>query len=275
MNKNVFNKMIDRIIDPEIQECLSSVDSIVGFKLSKEDEQPFLYFHNYINNTQLQFISSWLSDSRLEIWYHRLTEGFLGNVYNAFACVLYHHERLRAIETAVIENVEKYNYRKVLGKSTLAIGNSLKWDFEYQAFILAYRRCLDYLTRAICAYFKDETHSFRKLGKFLEGKKSNRVACALIPLHKKYCALFKFVLSEGKSKSTRDKISHYKHVPVGTINLSQRGFVLVRGDESLGQNGNVLLSEVIDGYVSNIKRCLKEMICCFVDKIRALEKDNV
>lgn len=272
MDEEIFKKMTAQIFSPEIQGCLSVIKSIAGYELSASECQPFLYFHNYLTNPQPDFITSWRNDPQQEKWYQRFANGILGDVQDSFACILYHYDKLTDIETAVMEGIEKFNYRNVLGNSTMALGNTLAWDFEYQAFILAFRRCLDYLARAICTYFKNDFHSFRKLGDFL--KKINRpvVTDSLIKLHDEYSAEFDFVLLEGNRKSVRDKVSHYEYVPVGCINLSQRGFMLVGGGEELGlkgQHGPVLLSEVLQKHVSNIRGCIREFIYAYVDSIRA------
>lgn len=271
MDDEIFKKMTETFLSTEIQGCLSAVESIAGFKISAMDRQPFLYFHNYVTNPEPSFITNWRSDPQLEKWYHRFVNGFLGDVQNTMACVLYHHGRLKAIESAVMESIEKFNYRRVIGNSTVALGNTLVWDFEYQAFILAFRRCLDYLARAISTYFLNEFHSFRKLNSFLKKQERDDMTIPLISLHEKYSPLFEFVLSEGNRKSVRDQISHYGYVPVGTINLSQRGFMLAGGGEQLHATktrGPVMLSEVIDGHVANLRACIKEMIYCYVDSVR-------
>ena len=212
MDEEVFKRMTESFGSSEIQGCMAVVESIAGFRLSAIDRQPFLYFHSYLTNPEPGFITAWRTDPRLEQWYHRFVNGFLGDVQNTFACVLYHYGRLRDIESTVIENIEKFDYRRVIGNSTMALGNTLVWDFQYQAFVLAYRRCLDYLARAICTYFKNEFHLFRKLAVFLQKRKSGEVSQAVILVHTKYCPLFNFVLSEGGRKSLRDKISHYEYV---------------------------------------------------------------
>lgn len=272
MDDNVFKQMASSFFSPEIQGCLAVVDSVAGYKLGAADRQPFLYFHNYLTNPQPAFITTWREDPRQEKWYHKFANGINGDVQNTLACVLYHHDRLIAIESAVMEGIERFNYRKVLGNSTVALGNTLAWDFEYQAFILAVRRCLDYLARAISTYFKNDFHSFRKLDEFLQKQNRPLVTTHLIALHAKYSLEFEFVLSDGERKSIRDKISHYEYVPVGCINLSQRGFMLAGGGEELGiggKNGSALLSEVIQKHVSNLRGCIRESICAYVDGMRA------
>ena len=271
MDNEIFKQMTETFYSPEIQGCLSAVESIIGYKLSAADKQPFLYFHNYITNPEPGFITDWRSDPRLEKWYHRLVNGFLGDVQNTIACVFYHHGRLKVIENAVIESIERFNYRKAIGNSCLGLGNTLVWDFEYQAFILAFRRCLDYLARAISAYFRNDFHSFRKLNYFLQKQSPDSITSPLISLHQKYGPLFEFVLSEGNRKSVRDKISHYEYVSVGTINLSQRGFMLAGGGEQLNAantRGPVMLSEIIDSHIANLRACIREMIFGFVDSVQ-------
>ncbi|WP_283745584.1 hypothetical protein [Sideroxydans sp. CL21] len=274
MDEDIFKNMTASFFNPEIQGCLSAVQSITGYQLSAVDRQPFLYFHNYLTNPEPEFVSAWRADPALETWYHKFSNGVLMDLQNTLACVSYHYERLVAIETEVIESIEKFDYRKVLGNSTIALGNTLVWDFEYQAFILAYRRCLDYLARAICTYFKNDFHSFRRLGTYLKKLKPESIAKPLIVLHEKYRPMFEFVLSEGDRKSLRDQISHYGYVQAGTINLSQRGFMLAGGGEELGfshASGAIALSEVLNRHMANLKSCVREMVYQYVDAIRAAQ----
>lgn len=277
MNDEIFQKMLENFQNPEIQGCIKVVEDIVGYKLSDTDRQPFLYFHDYITNPEPQIITQWRSDPKLEKWYRRLTDGFLLDLQDTFAGVLYHYERLKNIESVVIENIEKFNYRQVLGDTTIGLGNTRILDFEYQAFILAYRRCLDKLARAIAAYFKNDFHSFNGFGTFLENKKPQQITRPLINLHAKFYPRFEFVLSRGDRKSIRDKISHYEYVPAGTINLSRRGFVLVGGGEKLGLDNNsetTFLSKAIDSHVSDLRMCIREMTYCFVDTLKSFESSK-
>ena len=276
MSREINKQMINCLFSPEIQGCISAAESIAGYKLSTSDRQPFLYFHDYLTEPEPDFITVWRKDPEKE-WYHEFTNGILDNVQNTLACILYHHERLIAIEDSVMKGIEKYNYRKALGNFTVGLGNTLIWDFEYQAFVLACRRCLDYLTKAICAYFKSDFHSFRKLGGFLKKQNHPIVTKPLISLHAKYKPKFDSFLSNG-GQSVRDKISHSKYVPAGCINLSKRGCVLVGGGEELGvpdNHSDVLLSEVLQKHVTNIRSCIKEFIITYVDSIKTEQQERL
>ncbi len=266
-----YNSTLKMISSSEIRGVISTIDSIVGFKLNSSDKQPFLYFHDYLTNPQPTFVKEWISDINREKWYHRFSNGILGDVQNSYACILYHYGNLTRLESLVMESIEKFEYRKILGDSVLAAGNTLIWDFEYQAFILTYRRFLDYLTRAICSYFMSDFHSYRKLGSYLGKLNRPIVAEPLISIHKKYATHFDFVTSDGIRKSIRDKISHYEYVPVGSINLSRRGFVLAGGGENLNfsnENKFQNLSEILEQRVLILRQFSREIIYAFVDSIR-------
>lgn len=271
INEDYFNESLKRMSSPEIKGVISTIDSIIGFKLNSLDKQPFLYFHDYLTNPQPDFIEEWRNNKNKEKWYHRLSNGILGDVQNSYACILYHYDNLIRLESLVIESIEKFEYRKVLGNSVLSPGDTLIWDFEYQAFILAYRRFLDYLTRAICSYFMNDYHSYTKLASYLEKLNRPIVSKPLITIHKKYSSHFDFVTSDGERKSLRDKISHYEYVPVGCINLSRKGFILAGGGEKLGllndyeyQN----LSEILQHRIMILRQFTRELIFSFVDSIR-------
>lgn len=280
--KDYRNEELERLASNEmLTECFKFIESVLGYKLSAIDKQPFLFFHNFITNPQPEFISNWRNDSKREIWYHKFTNRILGDVQNAFPCVLYHFDKLVDLENSLLSGVEKYNYRKIISQNSgMGGGNTLIFDFEYQAYILAFRRCLDYLARAICSYFMQDYNSFRTLGEFL--KKINRpiVAEPLITLHEKYSQNFDFVLSDGERKSVRDIISHYEFVSVGTINLSKRGIVIAGGGKNefiIYGEGNMLLSEVLQKQVSDLRLCIREFIYTYVDSIKKeqiLKKKN-
>ena len=59
-----------------------------------------------------------------------------------------------------MECLAKRDLVNIPASTTIGLGNTLVWDFEYQAYVLSFRRCLDYLTRGIAAFFKQEFHPF-------------------------------------------------------------------------------------------------------------------
>jgi hypothetical protein len=64
------------------------------------------------------------------------------------AAAYYHAARLTEVETNVNRILENCRAKDRLGRATMGIVGTRKMDIEYQAFVLAFRRCLDYLSGA-------------------------------------------------------------------------------------------------------------------------------
>lgn len=263
-----FQRMHATFNSPQIQGYLTALGVIAGYQLSPADRQPFLYFHGYITAPQPDFISSWRGDPKSEIWYHRLTNGMLGDVQNSLACVHYHCEQLTHLEQNAMAAFEKFECRSVLGNSTIAPGNTLKLDFEYQAFVLACRRTLDHMSISMAAYFKDRSNSFRKIDKTLHRFKSKQASDMLLAIYNEHRAHFNFVATDGYGLSIRDRIAHYEFVPAGVVNLSVRGFVIAGGAENLAPFQGKLLSEVVQSHANNLRRFVRIFLPAFVDAMR-------
>lgn len=236
------------------------IQETAGFHLSRAECEPFLLFHRYITEPEPPFITQWRADPKKERWYRLLVNG-LGHVQNSFACVRYHQERARAIEVAAHSCFEKAGVQDRLGNSTVGGGNNLALDFEYQAYVLAYRRCLDQFARALAAYFRNDHHSFRHLPKLLKKAKPTAVAEAISAVIEKRSVSFDFVLSAPGENSVRDRIAHHEFVPAGVINISARGFILMGGGEELGlQAGPVPLGEVLARRTEELLACISELL---------------
>jgi hypothetical protein len=271
----IIEAMRNTGMDPEILGCIQDAQEVLAFDVPEPDLPSFRVFHDFITNPQPRFITEWRASPRDEKWYIALVEGVNGATRNAYACVAYHLQRLSDLETDVMERISKRNYAPALANnSTIALGNTLIWDFEYQAFVFAYRRCLDYLTLGFAAFFKHDFDSFNKLPKSLRNKKPQNVADALAEVHKKHCANFDFVMSAGGRKSVRDRIAHREWVSAGVINLSSRGFILAGGGEALPfkrEYNTASLAEALALRVQMLKACIDEMLTVFVTEAKAWE----
>jgi hypothetical protein len=263
-------------MNPHIQSCLAIVKGIAGYELTAKHKEPFLAFHRYITDPQPDFISTLRADPKKEHWYHLLVNGILGNVQSSFSCVLYHQERLVHVEAALMQSLKRHNVSEKMGNSTLALGGTSVLDFEYQAYVLAYRRCLDQFAGAIAAFFKNRYSSFRTLPTFLGHRKPQEVAKAICDIHFKYTGTFEFVLSEGGVTSVRDRIAHYEFVPAGCVNISVRGIVLVGGGENLnlGNSNESTLTQVLAQKTDSLHWCIEEMLQAFINSVTAWERSN-
>lgn len=251
---------------------MADIAAVAGYRLSDERQAPFLAFHQFITTCPEPRYVSELRDTR---WYNRHVEGVLGHVQNAVACVWYHHDNLCSIERDVFRIFVGSEAQALLGDSTIGGGNTIRWDAEYQAFVLAVRRCLDYLARGIAAYFRNDQHSFRKLPSLLRNVKPTSVASELRSVLETHLPAFEYVLSDGDKKSIRDLLSHYEYISAGVLNISRHGFVLAGGGErleALTWEGG--LSAVINRRAQSLQQCVTDMLESLVKGVATHEREG-
>lgn len=195
--QNFLINSLSMFYSSEMQTCPAKVREIAGYELSEENKTPFLAFHKFITDPQPDFISKLRADPKKEHWYHALANGILGNVQDSFSCVLYHQERVAQTERTLMDVLQGLNIKGLPENGTLGLGGTSVLDFEYQAYVLAFRRCLDQLACALAAFFKNKYSSFRTLPHFLGHRKPIEVAGKLADVHAKHVSNFEFVLSES------------------------------------------------------------------------------
>jgi hypothetical protein len=263
---------IRRIATPEVDDCIRAARDIAGFTEFPETlRTPFQYFHEFITKPQPQFITDLRANPKYEHWYYRLINGILGNTQSAFECVYYHYFNVLDMESRLIDRLAQGNHRNVMGSASLSIGNTKRLDFEYQAFVFAYRRALEYLARSIAAYFKTDCNSFKDLPKaIIRTKAPGVISSPLLTLHPEWVKTFRFVLSSGNEhRSIRDEIAHYSFVSAGSINLSSSGFMVAGGGEGLEPFSGKSLSDAHKTRVDQLTKCLSDAIYVFTDALRA------
>lgn len=140
--------------------------------------------------------------------------------------------------------------------------------------MLGVRRSLDYLTRALAAYFKNHYHSFRTFPKTLLQLRPVGVATAIVGAHQRHVDKFDYVLGSGEKKSTRDLMTHYEYISAGSLNLSRQGRLMMGGGENLQPsdgNWEVDLTRVIDQRLNDLNDCVADMVVTFVAAVTEAE----
>jgi hypothetical protein len=269
------------IFSAETQACFKVVQDVAGFEMEVNLKKPFLDFHQYVTNPQPDFITRLRNNANKgDYWYHQLVNGILGNVQQSFLCVLYHQGRLLDVEAELMRRLASLGEIPALSRnSTLGIGGTQILDFEYQAYVMAYRRCLDQLSTAISAFFKERISSFRTLPKKLARKRPLEVVEAIAGAHNKYISAFEFVMSEGGAPSIRDRIAHFEFVPAGTLNIRADGAVLVGGGEGLNfdQTTSVEkmeLAKIINDKTVALHSCIADILNGFIQSVTAWEFES-
>jgi hypothetical protein len=166
----------------------------------------------------------------------------LADLQQALWCIAYHRERVEFIEQGLTARIAEHPRAAELQRrnGTLGGGNTLALDFEYQAFVLACRRALEYLGCALFYYFKQN----RGYSPFKDARARMAKPHPLkpAPVHVALRAAFEevsslcepFLTEQGDgTRSVRDTLTHYSYVPAGVLNITPRGVNLVGGGEDL------------------------------------------
>lgn len=262
--------------DPELVRCLKAVWEFAGFDIPAEHAASFARFQDFVTNPEPRYITSWRADPRLQRkWYTPHVNGVLSWVRGALAATHYHYERLVEIQEKVNAILAASSFPERLGSSSIGFGGTRKMDFEYQAFVLAYRRCLDYLAGALACYFKIEKNDFRTLPRAIARSKKPGIARALSAAHARHADALAYVLADGR-RSVRHRIAHYEFVSAGNFSVTSRDLVLLGGGEELlmpwGPKSTTL-SEVLTNRLNVLHACVDDMLDTFIEAVRPSETD--
>jgi len=227
-----------RILALVMGESFASADkairSIADFDVSSDESRPFVEFIQWVN-TNPRFISFWRSDADREAKHY---SGFMGGIEACragYGASSYHLQRIREIETAVYAVLESFDLHKSVPKNTVTtIGSLRRCDYEYQAFVMAYRRALDGFAWGLSTYFKQQQSSFRKFVEHVPAYHPPSVAAAVSKVCQKHRDAFDFVMDKGRGVSVRDRMAHKEAVQAGTLNIWDFGHRLMGGGEGLG-----------------------------------------
>jgi hypothetical protein len=275
VSRRTMARVVFPFLNPVLAAVIRDIDQITGFGLSEADEEPFFYFMRFLARPASSELLSWRADDDNRYWFDKVFK-IVHDTQSSFACVNYHYANIYRLESEVRVAVERHDFRSVIGdRSVFSGGNTRKLDFEYQAYVLAYRRCLEYLAIGLCGYFRIKSNSFKRLPRTLQNvrKKDRHVAAALSAVHANFVEELAFVLSaETGPHSTRDLISHYEYVDAGVVNLTPHGFVLAGGGEGLLPRG-LPLTQVLSNRLLVLRECISQFIHTFVDSIEAGQPD--
>lgn len=269
-----------RVIPLQIANALSKfsphgnlvveITEVAGFPpLSKKQHYGFDYLHNYLYFPQPQWLTDLRSDKKGQRWYLRFVGGLYDGVQGARLAVGYHLGNIQNIEQAVRDVIARKDFPLMAPGSVVAVGSTQKLEFEYHAYILAYRRTLEYLARAIAGYFKSDCSSFRNLPNVL-GRDRRISSQRVREVYQKYRPSFSFVVSEGDGHmSLRDILCHHEFLSAGTYNLTSDGLRFLGGAEALGSDTESdQLSVILANKISLLDAFLTEMLCELTDGIR-------
>ena len=253
-----FREMMDLHADPLVQDFYHHLEAIAGFSLPPSLKSLFDTYHRHcFDQPRPQFTADWGKDSPNWRW-QKLHSGSLGSCQSALTAVLYHRENLLRLERDVLSFLDIDRLIPIMGRATTAGGNTQKINFEYHAFVFAYRRALDYLAIGMASLLRQEFHSFRRLPTLLNKHSEHVWVVQLLGVHSRYVPRLKTFLGSDKERSARDKIAHYLSVEAACVNVNAKGLFLAGGPEALDHSTQ--LGVVIDEYVRILRDVISESL---------------
>jgi len=262
------------IIGPIFGGVIEDIAAVADFELSSEGSRPFVEFVHWIN-TRPNFIAKWRTDPVAEKQDYPRFMTVADGSRSAYAAVCYHLSRTKKIEADVNAVLCRYDFTNQFPpKSVAAIGRMRQLDFEYHAFVLAYRRCLDYMAWGLSTYFKQRQNSFNRFAKTLDNGHPTAVAKALKLAYERHFQKFGFVIGTEHGKSIRDRIGHSEFVQAATINVTSSGHRFVGGGEKLrltDPNDKRSLSEILEARATDLHECISDFLATFRTAVAAFE----
>lgn len=262
----------------DVAKAISQIAEIADFEMSDAANEPFVKFTEWINSRP-GFIDAWRSDPVLERkFYMRLMSG-VEAARDGYRAAVYHLERLREMEDQLYAVLAEFDFsNSIPPNSVMAIGNTRRWSFEYQAFVIDYRRALDGLAWGLSTYFKVEQSSFKQFAKTLPKYRPAVVSVALASACARHMEHFAFVIGTERGRSVRDRIAHRESVQAGCINVGAFGFRIVGGGEDLGIsdfNDRRRLADVLEARLLTLHVCLADQLKTLQDAVTAHEADTI
>jgi len=275
VQKERYNQMRS-FLGNDISDASIRIFNASGFEISSSAAKPFVDFTNWIN-ARPYFIREWRSTPKTEQTLYPRFMTVTGGVRSAYSAVCYHLMRIKEIESSVDRILSEYDFSKTIGKSqTMGFGNMIQLDFEYHSYVLAYRRCLDYMAFGISTYFNQQQSSYnKKFRKFLEKAQPRLVADALLSVYDAHLENFSFVLGTERGKSLRDRIGHSEFVSAASINITATGHHFIGGGEGIGINNSQdsrSLSKILDDRAYNLHKFITEFLNNFQESVDKYEE---
>jgi hypothetical protein len=268
-DQETFKQLIELAEHPVIRDFYHHAQAIAGFSLPPSIKVLFENHHHHCFDEPCpDFTKGWGPESANWKWQKLHNESILGSAQSATAAVFYHCENLRRMEREVLSFRDIDLLIPLMSQSTIGGGNTQKLDFEYHAFIFAYRRTLDYLSRGVAALVKEECKSYNKLPTSLQNHSKKPWIRQITDIHSKYASRLETFVHPARGHSTRDKITHFLHVPAGCLNVNAQGIFFAGGGENLQSSNR--LGDVINEHVHTLREVLAE---CFSSMATGMPKN--
>lgn len=209
------------ITSPLLQE----LERIASFRLSMAHEAYFDMCARSVRGESPSGVLSHLHHTPGNRNWREIASSAVRHIHDGLGATYYHCSRITRIEIDSIAAISRFepDILRVMGSrpSTIAYGSTRQLDYEYQAYLFAYRRTLEYLAGAIAACFKAECHSIRDLSKSLTKYQPKDLTERVASTLGKGLANMTDVLPPDSAvrRSPRDQTAHWSPASAGSFNL--------------------------------------------------------
>lgn len=214
------------LLSGRAQVFFSAMEAIAGFDLPRDTLERFRELHAAVTRDprpgQLQRLSR-EGGSRID-WFARFISSTLGSVQEGIAASHYHLANVEDLETRMIHTALSFIKELQLRRShAIAGGNTRRLTFEYQAFVFALRRTLEYFAVSVGAFFKSDVHRIRGLAEAIRGREPEVLSAAVCDLLAEAITELEQILPTGKhvKRSVRDLLAHWEAVSAGCFNVTR------------------------------------------------------
>jgi len=235
-------------LSTRVYPFLEDLEEIAGFEFPTSTKQKFLAFHaSIIATPRLPILTRLTTEggSRRD-WLTPFINAVLGHVQEGLAASYYHFANVESIERKMLSSAltRLPNIQQTEG-TTIAGGNTRKLNFEYQAFVFALRRTMEYLAVSVGAFFKCEVHRIRKLAESIATAEPQDLRDRVrARLEESLQSLLDILHTDNKKRSVRDQLAHWEAVDAGVFHITWRSEGILVAIAGGGENLRPWNSEV-------------------------------
>ena len=206
------------------QPLWESLSAVAGYELPTKSRGRFVEVHGALTQTP-RLDSLARLEPRTEgrpDWLRRLTSKILDNVQEGVGACHYHLETIRAVEGELHSRARSEVARLELSATSnfaAAGGNTRRLNYEYQAFLLATRRTLEYFAGSVAAFFKANDPGLRSLSNSIATSQPPEERERVLRVLERNASLIEELLSQHPRITVRDRVAHWEPVQAGTFNL--------------------------------------------------------
>lgn len=253
MHDESFERFLQLSRSPAALDYGRRVHEIAGYSLSPALRMPFDDFDQWWRvDPEPRSLAMLRPEAGRRLDFRQAMLNGFSDAQQALTAAVYHLDRACKMDDQLSEAANASELQEILSAGiAIGGGNTIALDEEYQTFVLALRRTLEYLAVGCAAFFRAECHSFRNLQKVLRRASPSEVADQVLAAFQTCCAGLGKHIEDDNGKSIRSRIMHYRFVKVGSPNVRGLGYALVGGPEDLEDDHyqRIPLRQVLDSYL--------------------------